>query len=115
MCIRFTDWPTHRVEGIADDVEVLIRNSHLVSDFVILNTGHDETTPIILGQPFLHTARATIYAGTSTIYFDIARKIEEFFKTHKPLSMSQGWCSHKNYRIAQALRALKPLQPEKHY
>jgi hypothetical protein len=29
--------------------------------------------------------------------------------------MSQGWCSHKNYRIAQALRALKPLQPEKHY
>ena len=49
MRIRFMDWSTRRVEGIAEDVEVLVENSHVVSDFVILNTGHDETTPIILG------------------------------------------------------------------
>lgn len=49
MRIRFTDRSTRRVEGIADHVEVLVENSHMVYDFVILNTGHDKTTPIILG------------------------------------------------------------------
>jgi hypothetical protein len=89
MRVRFADRLTHHVEGIVDGVEVLIGDSHMVSDFVILNTGHDEMTPIILGRPFLHTARATIYARTSTVHFDIAGRIEEFsFKTHRPISMS---------------------------
>ena len=61
----------------------------MVSDFMILNTGRDEATPIILGRPFLRSAGATIYARTSTVHFDIAGKIEEFsFKTRRPLSMS---------------------------
>ena len=89
MHIRFVDWSTHRVEGIADDIEVLLRDSRVASDFVILNTGHDEMTPIILGRPFLCMARAAIYAGTSNNDFDIDGKIEEFsFKTHRPISMS---------------------------
>ena len=89
MCIRSIDRSTRRVEGIADDVEVLVGDSRVVSDFVILNTGHDEMTPIILGRPFLCMARAAIYAGTSNNDFDIDGKIEEFsFKTHRPISMS---------------------------
>ena len=112
MPIRFVGRSTCHIEGIADDVEVLVKNSHVVSDFVILNIGQDKATPIILGQPFLRSVGATIYARTSTVHFDIAGKIEEFsFKTHRPLSMSQGWCSHKNYRAGQAPRALKPSWP----
>jgi hypothetical protein len=89
MCVRFADRSTRRVEGIVDGVEVLIGDSHVVSDFVILNIGHDETTPIILGRPFLHTARATIYARTSMVRFDIVGRIKEFsFKTDRPISMS---------------------------
>ena len=58
MRIRFADRSTHRFEGIADDVEVLVWDSRMASDFAILNTRHDETTPNILGRPFLRTARA---------------------------------------------------------
>ena len=89
MSIRFVDRSTRRVEGITDDVEVLVRYSRVASDFAILNTEHDETTPIILGRPFLRMARAAIYARTSNIHFDIVGMIEEFsFKTHRPISMS---------------------------
>jgi hypothetical protein len=49
MCIRFADRSTHHIEGIANDVEVLVGDSRVASDFVILNTGRDEMTPIILG------------------------------------------------------------------
>jgi hypothetical protein len=109
MHIRFADRSTHRVEGITDDVEVLVGDSRVASDFAILNIGHDETTPIILGRPFLCTTRAAIYAGTSNIRFNIEGKIKEFsFKTHRPVIMSQGWSSHKTYRAAQGLRALEP-------
>jgi hypothetical protein len=49
MRIRFADRLTHHIEGIANDVEVLVSDSRVASDFVILNTGRDEMTPIILG------------------------------------------------------------------
>ena len=89
MRIRFTDRSTRRVEVIADNVEVLVENSHVVSDFMILNTGRDEMTPIILGRPFLRMGGATIYTRTSIFHFDIVGEIDEFsFKTHRPLSMS---------------------------
>ena len=115
MRIRFADRSTRRVEGIADDVEVLVGDSRMASDFAILNTRRDETTPNILGRPFLRTARATIYARTSNIHFDIVGKIEEFsFKTHRLLSMSRGSNSRKNYGATQALRASKPSWPEEH-
>jgi hypothetical protein len=81
----------------------------VASDFAILNTGRDETTPIILGWPFLWTTRATIYVGTSNIRFDIVGKIEEFsFKTHRPLSMSRGQSSRNNRGATQALGLQSP-------
>lgn len=88
MRIRFVDRSTRHIEGITDDIEVLVRNSRVAADFAILNTGRDEMMPIILGRPFLRTARAAIYARTSNIRFDIEGKIEGFsFQTHRPISM----------------------------
>jgi hypothetical protein len=49
MRIRFADRSTRRIEGIANDIKVLVGDSRVASDFAILNTGRDETTPIILG------------------------------------------------------------------
>jgi hypothetical protein len=109
MHIRFADRSTHDIEGIADDVEVLVGDSRVAFDFAILNIGHNETTPIILGRPFLCMGRAALYVGTSNIHFNIEGKIKEFSsKTHRPVSMSQGWSSHKTYRAAQGPRASKP-------
>lgn len=60
MRVRFVDQSTHRVEGIIDDVYVLVGDSHMVTDFVVLDIRRDQTTPIILGRPFLRTTKATI-------------------------------------------------------
>jgi hypothetical protein len=46
---------------------------------VVIETGGDEKSPIILGQPFLNTARAIIYANTTKICFNIKGKRETFF------------------------------------
>jgi hypothetical protein len=106
MRVRFANQSTHRIEGIADDVEVLVRDSCAAAHFAILNTERDESIPIILGRPFLHTERASIYAGTNNVHFDIGGKIEELsFKTHRPLNMSRGRCSKKNQETTLGPRA----------
>jgi hypothetical protein len=47
-------------------------------DFVVLKVGEDERAPIILGQPFLSTMKAIIYADTTKICFTIKDKKEKF-------------------------------------
>ena len=41
MRVRFADRSTHRVEGFTDDVCVLVRDSYVVSHFVVLDTGRE--------------------------------------------------------------------------
>jgi hypothetical protein len=45
---------------------------------VVLETGGDERAPIILGRPFLSTAKAIIYADSAKICFTIKDKKEKF-------------------------------------
>jgi hypothetical protein len=49
-------------------------------DFVILKIGEYERAPIILGWPFLSTAKAIIYAKSAKICFTIKDKKEFSFK-----------------------------------
>lgn len=87
MHVRFVDRSTCRVEGIVNDVCVRVRCSYVPVDFVILDTGHGLGAPIIFGRPFLHTAKATIYTGTSDICFHIKDRKERFsYKSRKPPS-----------------------------
>jgi hypothetical protein len=45
---------------------------------MVIETGGDEKSPIILGRPFLNTAGAIIYANAAKIYFNIRGKRETF-------------------------------------
>jgi hypothetical protein len=45
---------------------------------VVLETGRDERASIILGQPFLSTAKAIIYKNSAKICFMIKDKKEKF-------------------------------------
>jgi hypothetical protein len=45
---------------------------------VVLEIGGDERAPIILGRPFLSTAKAIIYVDTAKIYFYIKDRKEKF-------------------------------------
>ena len=52
-------------------------------DFVVLEIGGDVKAPIILGRPFLSTAKAIIYTDSAKICFTIKDKKEKFcFKNH---------------------------------
>jgi hypothetical protein len=45
---------------------------------MVIETSGDEKSPIILGRPFLNTARAIMYANTAKICFNIKGKRETF-------------------------------------
>jgi hypothetical protein len=45
---------------------------------VVVETGGDEKSPIILGRSFMNTAGAIIYANTAKICFNIKGKRETF-------------------------------------
>ena len=76
--LRFVDWLTHWVEGIVDNVCVRVGHSYVPADFIVLDMGQNPKAPIILGHPFLHTANATIYAGTAEVCFYLKERIEQF-------------------------------------
>ncbi|GKE70698.1 reverse transcriptase domain-containing protein, partial [Tanacetum coccineum] len=44
--------------GIAEDVIIKVENFNFLTDFVIVDFEADPRVPIILGRPFLRTARA---------------------------------------------------------
>ena len=63
MCLELADNSVRYPLGIAEDVPVKI-GEHLVPiDFVILDMGEGSKAPLILGRPFLKTARANIDVG----------------------------------------------------
>jgi len=60
-----------------------VGQSYVPVDFVVMETGGDERAPIVLGRPFLCTAKAIIYVEPAKIVFSIKNKKEKFsFKNH---------------------------------
>ena len=52
------------LERIAKDVIVRIHDQYAPVDFMVLDMGEEDDTPIILGRPFLNTTNAIIYVGS---------------------------------------------------
>ena len=67
--LQLTDRTVKELKGIVEDVLVRARKFIFQVDFVVLNFEEDEEVPLILGMPFLYTARAIIdvYDGTLTL------------------------------------------------
>ena len=57
--------------GICEDVPVDVANVTILTDFVILEMPEDDNMSIILGRPFLNTARAVIDCNKSKVTFHI--------------------------------------------
>jgi hypothetical protein len=68
---------------------VRIGTLYVPADFVVIETGVDERSPIILGRPFLNTAGAVIYASPTKISFIVKRKKETFFFQESNLTVSR--------------------------
>jgi len=51
---------------------------YVPTDYVVIETGVDERSPIIQGRPFLNTSEAIIYACAAKINFNIKGRKETF-------------------------------------
>jgi hypothetical protein len=65
-------------EGILDDICLGLGRSYVVADFAMVETGGSENAPIILGRPFLATAKAIIYVEAAKIVVTINGRKERF-------------------------------------
>jgi len=63
-------------KGVLEGAIVRVGQSYVSIDFVVLETGGDVRAPIILGRPFLSTAKAITYTDSAKIYFTIKDKKE---------------------------------------
>ena len=78
MCLQLADWALSFPKGILKNICVRVGTSYVPADFVVIETGADERSPIILGRPFLNTSGAVIYASAAKINFNIKGRKETF-------------------------------------
>ena len=78
MRLQLADQSLCYPKGVLEDAIVRVGQSYVPIDFVVLETGGDVRAPIILGQPFLSTAKAIIYADNAKICFTIKDRKEKF-------------------------------------
>ena len=77
---------THYLKGVATDLSFKVRSAYIPTDFMILDMGNAEDTPLILGRPFLNTTNACIYVASRKIQFHSTRRKEIFaFASGQPL------------------------------
>jgi hypothetical protein len=62
--LQLIDQSTHYLKGVAIDLLVKVRSAYVPTDFMILDMGNAENTPLILGRPFLNTTNACIYVAS---------------------------------------------------
>ncbi|GJV32889.1 reverse transcriptase domain-containing protein [Tanacetum coccineum] len=60
MILKLADQSTTRPTSIAEDVFVRVGKFHFLTNFVVVDYVVDTRVPLILGRPFLRTARALI-------------------------------------------------------
>ena len=57
--------------GICEDVSVVVANTTILTDFVILDIPEDDAMAVILGRPFLNTAGAVIDCNKGNVTFHV--------------------------------------------
>ncbi|GKB26216.1 reverse transcriptase domain-containing protein [Tanacetum coccineum] len=91
--------------GIAEDVVVRVDDFTFLADFVVVNFEPDPRVPIILGRPFLRTAKALIdlyrLSGSTTTHSDILLLVLS------PVKTSDNYCE-----VRRELAPLASLPPE---
>ena len=78
MTLQLADSSVRYPAGIAQDISVNIRGYYVPVDFVVLNMELTKETPLILGRPFLSTAKAQIDVEAGEIRFNINDQEENF-------------------------------------
>ncbi|XP_074271606.1 uncharacterized protein LOC141595539 [Silene latifolia] len=68
--------------GVFEDIPVMIGKFFIPVDFVVLDNPEDSYTPIILGRPYLLTARAVIDVRGKTLTFQVGDEELIFYQSN---------------------------------
>ena len=71
ISLQMDDKSTSIPIAICEDVPVVVANVTILTDFVVLEMPEDDNMSIILGRPFLNTARVVIDCNKIKITFHI--------------------------------------------
>ncbi|GJR69390.1 reverse transcriptase domain-containing protein [Tanacetum coccineum] len=82
MILELADRTISTPTGIAEDVLVKVGTFFFLADFVVVNYAADTRVPLILGRPFLRTARALIDV------YEYVQEVLEIFESGNPTSTS---------------------------
>jgi hypothetical protein len=106
MHLQLADQSIWHPIGIVEDIPVRIRNSFIPMDFVVLEMDVYHQTSLILGRPFLSTARATIDVAARIIKLNISGKEKTF--TFKPKGTEH--CNRVMVMIRPKRNAMTPYK-----
>ena len=85
MSISLADRSVKYPRGVVDSLLVKVDKLVFLVDFVILNMVADDRVPLILGRPFLRTAKAlidvfegkiTLRVGEEAVTFDVMQSMQ---------------------------------------
>jgi hypothetical protein len=112
--LQLADQSTRYLKGVATHLLVKVRSAYIPIDFMILDMGNVEDTPLILGCPFLNTANACIYGAFGQIQFHFAGRKEIFpFASRQPLFDEKQ--EQKKHPKRIKMKKPKPIEePKKH-
>ncbi|KAI5003487.1 hypothetical protein ZWY2020_030647 [Hordeum vulgare] len=71
ISLQMADKSTAFPIGVCEDVPVVVANTTILTDFVILDIPEDDTMAIILGRPFLNTAGDVIDCNKGNVTFHV--------------------------------------------
>ncbi|CAM8876901.1 unnamed protein product [Rhodiola kirilowii] len=79
ISIRLADRSCRLLKGILKDVPVKVENIYIPADFIVLDISEDTDIPIILGRPFLYTARVVIDMDRGSIALRVGSERVVFY------------------------------------
>jgi hypothetical protein len=69
--LQMADLSLRKSEGVAKDVLVKVQDAYIPMDFIIIDMGHKQRVPPILGRPFLNTTRIVLHVAIGHVSFHI--------------------------------------------
>ena len=104
------------LEGIAKDVMVRIHDHYALVDFMVLDMGEEEDTPIFLGRQFLNTTNAIIYVRSRQIHFQLLEeKVRCYFNSYTTYEQPKKSHSRRRCRSSQNQKNQSPKKSWEEY
>ena len=105
ISLEMADKSMKQAYGLVEDVLVKVEGLYIPVDFIILDTGKDEDESIILGRPFLATARAVIDVDRG----ELVLQLNEDYLVFKAQGSSSVTIERKHEKLLSIQSQTEPL------